>query len=256
MPKPNLRTKQKVVKALTRYGKRMPESWARSTNIPRRMRGYDANSFVLGVLLDRNVNAQRAWDAGEWITESIGADEDVCTLWRNLRSMSARRLEGFMRYGWGGRAFHRHWKRMSKAFKACAELMLEKYEGDPRKIWNGQREVAQVRERLEEVQGIGPALSRMAVLILARNYGLLGGKRALAELDIKPDIHVMRVFKRTGLLPKDASTTDAILAARNFWPNFPAALDAPAWKIGSQFCRPRSPRCHSCPITKACPRIV
>jgi len=45
-----------------------------------------------------------------------------------------------------------------------------------------------VRELLEEIPGIGPALSRMAVLILARNYGLLGGKEPLSQLDIKPRV--------------------------------------------------------------------
>ena len=39
-----------------------------------------ANSFLVGVLFDQQVNADQAWAAAEWITESIGDQDGIVTL--------------------------------------------------------------------------------------------------------------------------------------------------------------------------------
>ena len=93
----------------------------------------------------------------------------------------------------------------------------------------------------------------MAVLILARNYGLLGGTEALSQLDVKPDTHVMRVFARSGLIKKSAKEYEAVEIAKKLNPKFPGALDAPAFNIGLEWCRPKNKKCKECPISSACP---
>ena len=254
MAKPNIRTKKKVAKGLQHYGRSM-DDWVLPTEKSKRFSGMAANSFLLGVLFDRNIKADRAWDAGEWINESMGDERDPAALWRTLATLEKKRIEGFLRYGYGGKAFHRNYKTFARQLPKVARIMLEKYQGDPRRIWNNQRNVVTVRSRLEELPGIGPALSRMAVLILARNYGLLGGKKAFSQLDIKPDIHVMRVFRRTGLVEDEKAYDDAVKIARMLTPDYPASLDAPAWTIGQAWCRPRRPKCDECAITNVCPKL-
>ena len=185
-----------VVKALLAHAKRM-DDWVRPIDHVKKLRPAAANAFLLGVMLDRSIKADRAWEAAQWINDSLGDPTDVRSLWEELAKMERRRLEGFLRYGYGGRAFHRHYKTFALQLPEAGRLLLRDYKGDPRRIWNNKRNVAEVRERLEQIPGIGIALSRMAVLILARNYGLLGGKAALPQLDVKPDIHVMgpvRIF--------------------------------------------------------------
>lgn len=255
MSKPNIRTKRNIAKGLRQYGRTM-EDWVRPTDKARRFRALAANSFLLGVLLDRTIKADRAWDAGQWISEAMGDESDPSVLWKTLATIEKRRLTGFLRYGYGGKAFHRNYKTFSRQLPEVASLILERYNGDPRKIWNNQRDIEDVRKRLEELPGIGPALSRMAVLILARNYGLLGGKKALAQLDIKPDVHVMRVFRRSGFIESEKDKDSAITIAKELSPGFPAELDAPAWEIGQKWCRPRHPRCGECPIGNGCPQLV
>ena len=92
-------------------------------------------------------------------------------------------MRGFLRYGYGGYAFHRHYKTLSRQIPEAANHILANYDGDPRKIRNNQRDIFFVRQRLDAIPGIGPALSRMAVLILARDMGLLGGKKAKKQLE-------------------------------------------------------------------------
>jgi endonuclease III len=96
----------------------------------------------------------------------------------------------------------------------------------------------------------------MAVLLLARNYGLLGGKKSLSQLDVKPDIHVMRVFRRCGFIAESSKPKDAIHAAQRLHSKFPAALDAPAYNIGKHWCRPRNPKCLECPIGTVCAKSL
>lgn len=243
-----------IVSALLAYARTLDE-WVRPTTRRRKLRASVANAFVLGVVLDRSVLAPRAWDAAEWINDALGDESDVSALWRSLASLEKRRLTGFLRYGYGGKVFHRHYKTFARQLPQVARHLLEHYDGDPRRIWNGMRDVEAVRARLDDIPGIGMALSRMAVLMLARQYGLLGGIRALPALDVKPDIHVMRVFRRCGLISPRGTRLDAVRAAREHHPAFPAALDAPGYDIGRTWCRPTRPRCDECPLRIACPRI-
>jgi endonuclease-3 len=186
----------------------------------------------------------------------LGEPENPSALWKRLVEIDKKQLRGFLRYGYGGKAFHRYYKTFADQLPKAAEHILKKYNGDPRKIWNSRRDVSGVREALEDIRGIGQALSRMAVLILARNYGLLGGKSALPKLDIKTDAQLMRVFKRLGLIAPRGTKQDAIESARKLAPQFPAVLDAPAWQIGREWCHPKKPECKDCPITKVCPKVI
>jgi endonuclease III len=94
----------------------------------------------------------------------------------------------------------------------------------------------------------------------SRQLGLpdpLGGVKARRKLDLKPDIHVRRVFWRTGLVARNEVSDKALIdAARCLAPDYPAVLDAPAWDIGRQWCRPRRPNCSDCPIGEVCRRVT
>ncbi len=254
MAEVSIRVQRRVVKALRGYARSLAE-WARWTDKTSRMRPDSANAFLLGVMFDRSIPWERAWDAGEWICEAVGDPEDVTAMWRALAGMEPSRLRGFLRYGYGGQAFHRHYKTFARLLPQAAEHLLTRYRGDPRRIWNNQREVDQVRRRLDLIPTIGPGLARMAVLILARDHGLLGGKKARPHLDVKPDIHVRRVFQRAGLIPQGAPLQAVVEAARQLAPDFPASLDAPAWEIGRSWCGPKRPKCAECPIHRDCPRV-
>jgi endonuclease III len=254
MPIKDLSKCKKIALALRKYRKNM-EDWVKPIDGIRHFRASSANAFILGVTFDRSIPAWRAWESAEWINDSLGDSDDGTALWKNIAKIEAKRLIGFLRYGYGGYAFHRHYKTFARQLPMMARIILDKYGGDPRTIWNNQRDIEEVRNRLEELPGIGPALSRMAVLMLATAYGLLGGKEALPQLDIKPDVQLMRVFRRSGLIPFKGTENEAIKTAQILNPKFPAELDAPSWEIGQKWCRPTSPHCSACPISGECPKI-
>lgn len=246
---------EKVVKAILGYrsetGNKLLPDVAK-----RKMTSWDGNSFLLGVMFDRGIIFERAWEAGKIVNYVFGELSDPSRLWKGILGLEKKRLLMFMKFGNGGKAFHRFYKEFADKLPLAAKFILEKYDGDPRKIWNNQKDVGKVEERLKEIPLIGMALASMAVRHLAEYYGLLGGRAAFKQIGIKPDIHVMRVFKRTGLVKRELDYKEAMAVAKELFPKYPGSLDAPAWEIGKNFCRPRTPKCSDCPIKAACKRLI
>jgi len=89
-----------------------------------------------------------------------------------------------------------------------------------------------------EFKGIGIKIATMATNILARRF-----KIPIADyiyLDISPDVHVKRVFKRLGFIPKDAGNDELVSCARELSTKHPGAFDFPTWKIGKSWCHPKN----------------
>ena len=56
---------KKIVKKLKKYAKRMG-NWVKPVDSPRRLKRFEANAFIIGVLLDQRIVAERAWSSGKW----------------------------------------------------------------------------------------------------------------------------------------------------------------------------------------------
>ena len=247
------RVQSKIAKALLKHAESL--DWGKPVEDLRPFTLPKANKFFVGVLFDQDMDTAWAWDAADWIVKSVESFVDEESgFWNYIANLEEARLKGFMQYGWGGYAMHRYTNKMPKYLQECAKFMISRYEGDPRGIWNGERCVSRVRNRFKEFLGIGPNLSRMAVLILVRDYGRLGGKDSLGKLDVKGDVLLKRVFERTGLVPSNASDDKYWKIARKLNPDFPAALDPPAWDIGNKFCTANNPNCRECPLERHCPK--
>ena len=164
-------------------------------------------------------------------------------------------MHQFISSGNNGKALHWNCDEMTDRMKHAAKRMIKHYHGDPRKIWQRQKSVKEVRKRLKKFSGIGPELSRMAVLILVRDYRKIGGETSFGYLNPKIDVHVKRVFKRTGLI-ENGDKKSAIDVARSLNRKFPAILDYPAWKIGQEFCHEKNPKCGICKLGSVCKKYI
>lgn len=74
-------------------------------------------------------------------------------------------------------------------------------------------------------------------------------------IDISPDTHVTRVFKRTGLVRKQATREEIIWKAKQFYPIYPGILDIAAFRIGKEVCHPKKPLCLNCQLYDFCPKL-
>jgi endonuclease III len=135
----------------------------------------------------------------------------------------------------------------------AAAIIVERYGGDTSRLWSDRPTAAELRARLEQFRGIAQKKAAMAVEILERDLGV--PLNALSGSDIAYDVHVRRVFLRTGFAERD-DVDHMVAMARNVHPERPGALDNPAWDIGRRWCRARDPDCPVCPLLSVCQRYI
>ena len=130
--------------------------------------------------------------------------------------------------------------------------LVEEFGGNAAAIWTNTPP-REVRRRLLGIYGVGPAIANMILLLRRDQYGSFLGMEH--EIDIKPDVHVLRVLKRSGLISME-NEYQAVCAARRLAPQYPAELDWPSWDVGQRWCYRTNPDCVSCPLTRVCPRLI
>ena len=202
-------------------------------------------AFLVGAAFARGMPWQKAWEIPYWINQEGRLEAST------LAAMEERDIQRLLeslpvkpRYGCA---------RGARTLSDAADLVM-RYDagGDANAIWDGVSPRV-VETRLASVYGIGLGIAHMTIRMLRDDWGRFRGQEP--EIDVKPDVHVMRVFKRTGLIGSEGER-EAVGAAREHNPNFPGELDWPAWDIGNNWCRPTHPRCHDCPITMVCPKHI
>ena len=142
--------------------------------------------------------------------------------------------------------------RAGKYIKSAAKRVLDTYSGKASLIWKNATSVKELRNRLIKFDGIGENLANMAIKIFLEK-GMIPKipktSEELRNLQVKADVHVIKVLYRTGL--SEANTEDAALkAAKKYCPSLPARIDSGALEIGIQYCFKTDPDCKHCPLYK------
>jgi hypothetical protein len=135
---------------------------------------------------------------------------------------------------------------LAKTIISVAQV-VEIYGGDPHRIFDGS--IQQIFARLTRVFGVGPGIARMIVLQRLLFFDLRPS--ANDELLPKLDVHLVRVFERTGLVEL-ADDLHVRAALRRLNPEQVAIVDQAAWTIGQNFCYPKKPNCNACPLDLVC----
>ena len=202
----------------------------------------DPNAFLIGVLFTQGIPAERAW-SGPWELRARLGFWDMDRLAREPAAVRDAFHQPPM--------LHRFKNTVPIWVSRAAARLIDEWGGDARNIWADGSHVLDVTERLSDFSGIGRKKAVMAVQILSRHFGvrLLGTECG----SVAYDIHVRRVFLRSGLADQD--TPDAMdAAAAAACPPSPGTLDLPAWLIGRQSCRPIAPLCEECRLSDVCAR--
>ena len=241
---------QAVVAALLRYGREWDQQ--RVGREPELTPHPEANrlildnpyAFLLGVIFDQGIPAERAWRAPYELRLRLGHLDPprMAGELDAVRAAVARRP-----------TLHRFVEEMPRWLVEAAQRVVSGYGGEAGAIWSDNPRAADLAARLRSFRGIGQKKSAMAVEILARDLGV--PVRELTGSDIAYDVHVRRVFLRTGLADDD-DLDHMVEVARRLHPERPGELDYPAWLIGRQWCGAGTPDCALCPLAAVCPRDV
>ncbi len=203
----------------------------------------DPNAFLIGVLFTQGIPAERAWAGPARLAERLG-HFDV----RRLAEQEARIGRAIAQ----APALHRFVRTLPRWIASAARRIASEYDGDARHIWREGSHVLQVTERLLAFDGIGPKKAAMTVDLLTNQMGVQ--LRGREDTTVAYDVHVRRVFLRTGLASEDAPGA-ITAAARAVCPECPGRLDLAAWLIGRRWCFARTPSCDACVLAPACPRL-
>ena len=201
-------------------------------------------AFLVAVAFDRGMRWQRAWripveiERAGFLNPALLASMSEIDLIELLDGLAVR-----PRYGA---------KQGARTLSDAARLVWERFGGDAGAIWNDSSP-AEVEKTLQEIYGLGPGIASMATRILRDDFDCFRGQER--QIDVKPDVHLVRVFHRVGFIDGQ-SANEAIRTARRLSPEFPGELDWPAWRIGQVWCHSTEPDCPQCPLTRDCAKRI
>jgi uncharacterized HhH-GPD family protein len=240
----------KLVDALLAYGRSQGRTFSEAKFAPTPDKGANELvarnplAFLFAVIADQGIPAERAWHLPYDLRRRLGHLDPV----RIVGNPDAIEKAVI-----GPPALHRFPQKYARWIIAAAKGVLDQYDGDAGRIWNGNFTARQVYERLDRFPGIGQKKAAMAVEILERDLRV--PISAMNESDVAYDVHIRRVFLRTGLAQRD-DLNHIVSVARTLHPERPGEIDMPTWLIGRQWCHAGTPDCGACPLNLVCPKIV
>jgi endonuclease-3 len=135
------------------------------------------------------------------------------------------------------------YKIKAKRIKELARVIIEKFEGDLRKITKLPPKEA--RKILISLPGIG---EKTADVFLAYCMG---------EPTIPVDTNIARVAKRIGLVKRNAGYKEIQKALENvFSKNERIRGHELLIRLGRDFCKAKNPLCENCPISDVCKKQI
>jgi endonuclease III len=150
---------------------------------------------LLAAIFDQGIKYERAWQAPLELQRRLGHLDP---------SLIRSDLEGVRRAVAGPPALHRYVNHVPIWVVHAADRVMSDYGGDAAGIWNDRPTARELQRRLQRFDGIGQKTAAMTVQILERQLGV--PIRRLEGGDIVFDIHVRRVFLRTGIARYDEQT--------------------------------------------------
>lgn len=248
-PAPTLE-KQAVAAALIAHGDALAQSLGSGAtrftadNDANALIHHDPFAFLVAVIADQGIRAERAWALPRQLQLRLGgfSPELIASNPESVRAAFAAPPE-----------LHRFINDVAAWTIAAAVIVIDLYRGNAGEIWSGDPTAAELRQRFDDFPGIGQKKAAMAVEILERDLGVK--IKDLSGSDVAYDVHLRRVFLRTGIAERD-DLTHMVFQARVLHPERPGELDKATWDIGRRWCKAKNPECANCPLVSVCPRHI
>ena len=239
-----VQAKDKIIEYYEQVLKKKPQKFCPQNEEADRLVKENPLAFLVAVILDQGARAERMWEIPYHLVKIMGhldipriaamKDEEIYQAFLKLPQRP------------------RYWKTAARRVRIACQQILDRYQGQPERIWGDNPKAGDLEARLKRFDGIGQKKASMATRILGMDLSV--PIRAWNEMDVSYDEMVRRVFPRAGLCNSDSERA-IIEAARQLNPSFPGALDLPCWDIGRTWCHPQTPDCASCYISQVCPKI-
>lgn len=203
------------------------------------------HAFVIASVCDCQDLAERVWRIPHELGQRIGS--------LDMEVLVDRSEADILRAFTEPQPLHRFPQIMAGVTYAALQRIVYEFAGDASELWSGSPSSAALIFGLLGFHGVGIKIASMAANILVREMKVPVSD--MYSLDVSPDVHVRRVFRRIGLIGDEASVEEVIYAARAVSPEYPGVLDLGAWEVGRRWCHPASAACKTCYLGACCPRV-
>lgn len=202
-------------------------------------------AFCIATCLDRQMSAEVAWTIPFYMRQALGHLDP-----KKIGSMTKDDLQVLF-----GRLPRRprFVNDAPPTVMDITRIILDEAGGDASNLWQGKT-AAQVRSTFRRVHGVGPGIAAMAVLLIERVFAVRFSDLDHTTMDIKPDVHTVRVLFRLGVASVQSAEA-AISAARKLNPAYPGEIDGALWRIGRNWCHALSTECAACPMNDLCLKV-
>ena len=234
-----------ITNTLLRHGKTISSQVLFPTVIPEASNiiANDPCAFCIACCLDRGTKAEIIWTIPYDMQKTLGHLDP-----QRIYTMTMGQLEGLFK------RLPRRPRYVNDAPKTIQDLtrfVVEKCNGDASLIWKGKKAI-QVHRIFDSFHGVGPGIASLAVLLIEQAFPVRFEDRD--NMDIKPDVHTVRVLYRLGV-SDDITPESALEASRRMNPEFPGIVDGALWDIGRNWCFSINPNCSKCPVSGVCAKI-
>ncbi len=237
--------RQAIFAALMRYKPLITQEELTPALYPEALRLIRDNpfAFISACCLDRGTKAEVIWTIPYWIFQQVG-HYDPCQFY-------AMGLEKFTAIFNALPKKPRYINDAPRTFSDITRIVVNRFEGNAERIWKS-RSAMDVKKDLLTIHGVGSGIANMALILLEGTYDFTFIDHD--RMDIKPDVHTMRVLYRLGVSAA-ISVEEATSAAQWLNPSFPGSIDGPLWSIGRKWCHATAPDCLSCPLMDCCEMV-
>ncbi len=199
-------------------------------------------AFSIAVCLNRGTKADIIWTIPYDMKERLGHLDP-----HRIYLMSVTDLADLI----GSLPRHpRYTRDAPRTIYDLTRIVVDECGGDAAKIWKGKR-ASEVNRTFNSVFGVGPGIASMAVLLIEKIFNIRFDGPDHAQMDIKPDVHTVRVLYRLGV-SNEQTENAAIDASRRLSAAFPGELDSALWELGRKYCHSKNPECALCPMNNLC----
>ena len=156
----------------------------------------DPLALLIGFVLDQQVPLQKAFSGPLELRRRIGALDA-----RQIAAMEPDKLDAAFRER---PALHRFPGNMAKRTRELMAYLVERYDGDPSRIWREARDGADLHARLLDLPGFGPMKAGTLLAILGKRLGVapagweayLPDHMTLGDVDGPDDLRRYQDWKR------------------------------------------------------------
>jgi uncharacterized HhH-GPD family protein len=136
-------------------------------------------ALVIGMILDQQIPFEWAFSAPYELVKRLGHEPDA-------HELATYDPDELVKIFTGPPALHRFPRANAKRVQDVCRLLVERYDGDPARLWNEAKTGQELLKRVSELPGFGKQKAQIMVALLGKQYGVQprGWREAAGEYGV------------------------------------------------------------------------